>query len=437
MKRQQFQVTHVASALAVAMLCAAVAQAEPISHKRTLSRVDYVVAGVSGTGGGSGTITVAGVSGTVSHAFLIWHGINNSGVGAVYDNATVTINGNSVTGLPLGDATTNCWGDGSSRAFEANVTAFVPGNGPYVIAGLSNGPGHNSNGAALVVVFNDGNPANNRDLVFFEGNDSNFPDGFPGETDGWHASLSPINYGGGPVSAIAALGDGQDFQDNSLTFATVNGSVTIPDDVLLWDGISVPTAGTSRAPNGQLFDIHTLDITAAFGGVSGPVTLNVDGQSGFSDCLGLVLLLLDLEPGTAPPVPGTEGGMTGGGNVLDATYGRVTYGFSLHCDATQTPNNIQVNWGRGQKFHLTNLATSTCSDDPAVTPDPPVAGHDTILAEGTGRYNNTDGATIQFIAQDAGEPGRDDKIRIRIMNGAVLVLDVVLQTVRGGNLQAQ
>lgn len=436
MKQPQFQLKRVASALAIAMVCAAAAQAEPISHKRTLSRVDYVVAGVSGTGGGSGTITVAGVSGTVTQAFLIWHGINNSGPGATYDNPTVTINGNPVTGLTLGDATTNCWGAGSSRAFEANVTAFVTGNGPYAIAGLSNGVGHNSNGAALVVVFNDGNPANDRDLAFFEGNDSNIPDGFPGETDGWHASLSPINYGGGPVNAIAALGDGQDFTDGSLTFSTVNGSHTVPDDVVLWDGISVPTAGTSRAPNGELFDIHTLDITAAFGGVTGPVTLNVDGMEFTSDCLGLVLLILDLEPGTAPPVPGTEGGMTGGGNVLDATYGRVTYGFSLQCDPVRTPNNIQVNWGRGQKFHLTNVTTSSCLNDPEVSPEPPVAAHDTIILSGTGRYNKTDGATIEFIAVDAGEPGREDMIRIRIMDGAVVVLDVLLQTVRGGNIQA-
>ena len=44
--------------------------AVPISHTRTLSNVDYVVAGVGGVGGGSGTITIAGVSGTVTHAYL-------------------------------------------------------------------------------------------------------------------------------------------------------------------------------------------------------------------------------------------------------------------------------------------------------------------------------------------------------------------------------
>jgi hypothetical protein len=138
------------------------------------------VAGIAGVGGGSGTITVAGVSGTVTRAYLYWHGIS-VGTGAVYANATVSINGNSVTGLTLGDATTNCWGEGSSRAFEANVTAFVTGNGAYTITGLSNGTGYNANGASLVVIFDDGNAANNRDLAFFTGNDSNIEQSFPGE----------------------------------------------------------------------------------------------------------------------------------------------------------------------------------------------------------------------------------------------------------------
>jgi len=410
--------------------------ATPVSHTRTVHNVDYVVAGIAGVGGGSGNIIVAGVSGTVTQAFLYWHGINNSGVGAVYANATVSINGHSVTGLTLGDATTNCWGDGSSRAFEANVTPFVSGNGAYAIAGLSNGTNYNANGASLVVIFNDGNATNNRDLAFFTGNDSNIAAGFPGETDGWHASLSPIAYAGGPVKAILHLGDGQDFIDNSLTFTTGGVPLVVLDSATLWDGISLPTAGTSRAPNGGLWDIHTLDITTAFG-AAGPKTLNVDGQDPAGDCLGLVLLLLDLEPGSAPPPPGTEGGMTGGGFVVDAFYGRVTHGFELHCDASRLTNNLEINWGRGNRFHLTSLTTSSCSDDPAITPNPPPSNSDTIEGTGTGRYNNVEGATVQFTLTDAGEPGTSDKIRVKIMQGVTTVLDVPLSVLRGGNHQAQ
>jgi hypothetical protein len=293
---------QVGALLALCCLVTGAVQAVPISHTRTLQNVDYVVAGVSGVGGGTGTITIAGISGTVTNAYLYWHGINNSGTGAVYNNPTVTINGNPVTGVALGDATTNCWGAGSSRAFEADVTAFVAGNGPYTIAGLSSCASCNANGASLVVVFDDGNPTNGRDLAFFTGNDSNNPQGFPGETNGWHAVLTPILYAGGPVKAIFHVADGQSFVDNSITFTTGGPPLTIPDSAMLWDGISVPSAGTSRATNGNLWDIHALDITAAFG-AAGPTTLNLDGQDPVNDCLSLVVMLLDLEPFSAPPPP--------------------------------------------------------------------------------------------------------------------------------------
>lgn len=273
-----------------------VVYATPVTQTNIESNVDWTSAGVGGVGGGAGTIDLTGVGGTVLKAFLIWHGIDNSGAGAEYDNDTVAINGNAVTGVSLGDAATNCWGAGSSRAFRADVTPFVSGDSMYTITGLSALPGHNANGASLVVIFDDGNPANNRDLIFFEGNDSNIPTGFPGEDEGWNAALAGINYEGGPVTVQLHLADGQDFTEESLTFAST-GSVTIPDAVGLYDGDSVPTAGTSRTSDGELWDIHTFDITDAFG-TPGLHTLTMSGLEdapGGVDCLGLVLLLMDFE----------------------------------------------------------------------------------------------------------------------------------------------
>ncbi|MBI4270680.1 MAG: hypothetical protein HY615_10135 [Candidatus Rokubacteria bacterium] len=291
----------VAGALvALGLLLVATAHATPVSQKRVAVNTDWCAAGVGGVGGGSGTIDLNCVTGTVTRAFLYWHGINNSGSGAVYDNPMVGINDNVVTGTSLGDATTNCWGAGSSRAFEADVTAFVTGNGAYRITGLSAVAGHNANGVSLVVLFDDGDTSNNRDLVFFTGNDSNNPESFPGEDPGWHAALPGINYGGGLVAAQAHLADGQSFTDGPLTFSTVNGAQGIADDAMLYDGISVPSAGTSRASNGSLWDIHSFDISPAFGGVPGDVTLNVDGLENTVDCLGLVVLMLDLEALSAP-----------------------------------------------------------------------------------------------------------------------------------------
>lgn len=272
--------------------------ADPIQHVRTESFVDWTSAGVAGVGPGPATVQLSGVSGTVQQAFLYWHGI-----GSDYTTNTVTINGNSVVGDLIGTATTNCWGSGNSKAYRADVTSFVSGNGNYVIDNLlSGGPGSTSvNGISLVVIYDDGDPTNDRDLAFFEGNDSNIPNGFPGEDTGWHASLSPINYQGGPVSMEFHLGDGQNFTDNSLTLQTVNGSQTIADTTSLWDGVSLTNLGQGRASNGGLWDIHRIDITAAFGNVPGPVQLDLDGMYPSVDCLGLIVGLVDLEPGTAPP----------------------------------------------------------------------------------------------------------------------------------------
>ena len=103
------------------------ASAKAVTLGRTEANTDYVSAGVGGIGTGAGTITIAGVSGSVRKAFLYWHGIDNSGTGAVYDNETITFAGDSVTGISLGDASTNCWGDGGSRGFFADVTNRVSG----------------------------------------------------------------------------------------------------------------------------------------------------------------------------------------------------------------------------------------------------------------------------------------------------------------------
>jgi len=149
-----------------------------------------------------------------------------------------------------------------------------------------------------------GNPANNRDLAFFEGNDSNVADNFPGEEDGWNAVLSPINYGGGSVFAELHVADGQDSSDGTLTFQTPNGNLVIPDTNVLFDGVSVPDAGNSRSSEGSLWDIHRFDITAAFGGVPGPVALTLNGSPVTSDCLALIVAVLDLEAGSAPAAPG-------------------------------------------------------------------------------------------------------------------------------------
>ena len=97
----------------------------------------------------------------------------------------------------------------------------------------------------------------------------------------------------------------------------------------------------------------------------------------------------------------------------DGTPVRVTHGFELHCDASQVPNNLEVNWGKGKnganRFHLTDLIWGWCRDNPNFDEAPPVAGFDTYRGFGKGRLNGVPGATIQFGFTDEGEPGKNDK----------------------------
>ncbi len=127
----------------------------------------------------------------------------------------------------------------------------------------------------------------------------------------------------------------------------------------------------------------------------------------------------------------TPGHFTGGGsifpNLADGGFlsgigknpkdTRVTHGFTLHCDASVQPNRLEVNWGpakNAQKFHLESLTTADCSDNSLISPQQPNADFDTIMGTGVGRFNGVSGATIQFTFDDAGEPGRNDSVKMLI-----------------------
>jgi hypothetical protein len=133
-----------------------------------------------------------------------------------------------------------------------------------------------------------------------------------------------------------------------------------------------------------------------------------------------------------------NGRFTGGGHQIRVDNVRVTRGLTIHCDLLLS-NNLEINW-LGNQFHTTeHLETIVCSDDPDIIQAPPPAPLDTLVAVGTGRYNNVDGFTIEFTLVDAGEPGSDDKARFLIYetaNPGNVVLDVPLQKLTGGNLQA-
>src|SRR5262245_43870513 len=103
--------------LAAALVCALATSAHGthLTRARAAANVDWTTAGVGGIPGDTADITLTGVTGLVTQAFLYWDGMAVDPYDGVYDNETVAINGNPVTGTSLGDTSSNCWGAGSSR----------------------------------------------------------------------------------------------------------------------------------------------------------------------------------------------------------------------------------------------------------------------------------------------------------------------------------
>lgn len=134
--------------------------------------------------------------------------------------------------------------------------------------------------------------------------------------------------------------------------------------------------------------------------------------------------------------PEKTGRMTGGGSVFTANGMRVTHGFGLNCDANQSPSHLEINWGKGNKFHMENLDSAMCTDT-VFDERQPEAGFDTHQGTGTGSYNGQPGWKVEFKLIDAGEPGINDYASILIKNAAgdVTVLDVA-GNLRNGNHQA-
>jgi hypothetical protein len=128
--------------------------------------------------------------------------------------------------------------------------------------------------------------------------------------------------------------------------------------------------------------------------------------------IGACLTIAVVVAGTA--VAGVIGGgggnlpgrMTGGGSIISNGL-RVTHGFTLNCDATQNPQRLEVNWD-GNRFHLEQLNTAFCSNDPSINAGQPSASFNTYSGSGVGRFDGVSGATIDFVFTDAGEPGTND-----------------------------
>jgi len=262
----------------------------PLSKTQEFARIDFVVAGAGGMGasgalnGGTGALSLSGVSGDVVLALLYWNGIDweSAADGFVggngdYDQAEIVFDGNTITGTRIASMGNNdCWGtppnDHSAGTFRADVTALVQarGNGEYGFSGLADGAGHSANGMSLIVYFNDGNAANDLHVDQYEGSLSS-------EESQWDLTF-PLDYLGGPVEAVLHVSDGQVvFSDGRLRFTTIPGipnstatSISylnnLPDGLAMWAGLSVPLMGHPRNSSATgLWDIRRAPLTSMYG----------------------------------------------------------------------------------------------------------------------------------------------------------------------------
>jgi len=269
------------------------ATASDIAPLETRFATDVVFAGVSGLRDvGAGSITVAGVTGTVSRSYLYWHGPTNSADLAV--NAQVAVNGTPVTGTNIGQSSDNCWGFQNSEAYRADVTALVTADGSYALTNMTKTDAQ-VNGASLVVFFDDGDTTNNRDVVMFDGNDSNQTNAF--DAAGWNIALSGINYVSGAASLQFVVSDGQTFGDGPVA---LNGTELVAADS--WQGDTVPLAVGGSDNSGFLWDHRSADITARLT----PGVNDLAVTSGYiNDCLSLIVAAVVLPAGAAPNQPTT------------------------------------------------------------------------------------------------------------------------------------
>jgi hypothetical protein len=229
--------------------------------------------------------------------------------------------------------------------------------------------------------------------------------------------LSPGDGSGGLLVA-----DGFNVKRLDATGAVVQTYDVAGEDT--WFSLNLDPNGTSFW-SGNFFTSNFYRVNIASGAIElGPINTGTGNSTLFGICV----------KGELTAAATDERKMTGGGSVITSA-GRVTHGFELHCDSSDGPNRLEINWG-GNRFHLETLMQATCSNDPSIAPDPPPAGFDTYSGRGTGRYNGASGASVEWTFTDAGEPGRNDTARIQIKDSNDVVVLVASGTIDRGNHQA-
>lgn len=211
-----------------------------------------------------------------------------------------------------------------------------------------------------------------------------------------------------------------------------------PDIDILFNGATVDENGAFTPANGDVYSNHQPAPLA-----SPTVTVEASADALWGD--GFALGETDSVIVTVPTncSLGT-GRFTGGGKqvvVGQTTVVTVTKGFEVDCDLHTPSNNLEINWfdatGASHHFHMLTFDRAVCTL--LGPPNPPKAPVNDIVASGTGRYDGTDGFTVNFELTDNGEPGTSDKAGFTVFetaNPGNVVLNVPYATINTGNIQA-
>jgi hypothetical protein len=258
----------------------------------TVSNTDVAEFGTGGMrgGDGTGTITVSGVTGPVLHALLFWHGPTNSSNPAA--NASVTFDGTPITGTNIGVDDDNNWpGFQYSQAYRADVTGLVTGDGPYTLSDFTKLPDVDINGVSLLVFYDDGNSSNDRNVVAWNGNDSNVLDTPTGK---WDETISGVPYpGSGSASLELIVGDGQSYADGEVK---LNGTTIAGPGAVFQGEVGPNYSGNPSGVTGSLWDMNSYDITSRLNSGSNDLTITSPANL---DALSLVVALANV-PATGP-----------------------------------------------------------------------------------------------------------------------------------------
>ena len=203
-------------------------------------------------GAGTGSIAVSGITAPVVGAFLYWNGPTNSTDPG--SNASVTFNGSGSRGRTSALRVTTTGVSRTPSPTGPTLRRSITGNGSYSLANFTTLPDVDINGVSLIVFYNDANSGNDRNVVLWNGNDSNALPGPSYGTDGWDETLTNVPYpGSGSASLDLVVADGQSLTDDAVKL----NDTTISSGSAIFQGDSVP-------PNtvDGLWDVKSFDITS-------------------------------------------------------------------------------------------------------------------------------------------------------------------------------